>query len=752
MVDAIMSLLGTIIYPLFSIVFLLIDGIQDIFKAFAGTGTVYVSGIDSSATSGTQITGGNTGASNDTGIVYYMFQHKIVKDLLLSIMLLALFLIIIFTAMAFIKNAYSSKPKKWQEIVGNAFIGLANFIFIPVCCLLGVWLGNILLNAIDGATNVSGATSMSRQLFVSSAYNANGFRNEDHDLYELTKDEALAYVKTLVQSNGLENKIEVGTPPQDMDYRVYCADIVDKVYAQSVDIDIGSWGDVMDNYKLMSINYVILAGGGIFLITALVNISFGMVKRLFTLILLFIISPALCAMYPLDDGNAVKQWKGDFVKNTISAYGAVAGMNLFFSIMPLIQQIKLNNILDSIGLTSVLLSIAGLYMVKDFISMISGYVGGKDAYSEGSSLAKSVGSRVKAGAKKVGAFTMGTTKALVKMSGAMSEGGFGAGMRSIGGSALSGLNSGVKSVTGIDFASAGKEYKEAWDAGKKGVIERGAKKEDKELDKETFESAKFKEMQKRFAAGDGAKIPVHEYKKALEAYIDGGGTKEKFDEKLMGKRGSKDWHRDSVVAFREKERKYDKDEQNQSAQKSKFLEGREDDVVKSDPTRVVSKQAQIASDNLVLAQKGLQGFSLDGFKGAGGGGSNWEQLESVIKALQVGGHAREISHDGFSGSKAKGLHEAIDAWNEQVASVKKAQEALDSLPDSIKEAAEKIKTEAASFGASLQRFNESFDAFDPSFIEKAQKAFETGEELGTVLEEITDKVKKAKKKMKDKED
>ena len=43
-VDAILGAIGTILYPMFSIVFALIDGIQAIFQAFAGIGDVRLGG------------------------------------------------------------------------------------------------------------------------------------------------------------------------------------------------------------------------------------------------------------------------------------------------------------------------------------------------------------------------------------------------------------------------------------------------------------------------------------------------------------------------------------------------------------------------------------------------------------------------------------------------------------------------------------------------------------------------------------
>lgn len=147
-------------------------------------------------------------------------------------------------------------------------------------------------------------------------------------------------------------------------------------------------------------------------------LTFGMIKRLFMLVFLYVVSPVLCAMYPLDGGTAVGGWKKQFISNTISAYGAVAGMNLFFSIAPLIQNIELSSatmpgtsaeLVNSLGIISLLLTIAGLYVVKDFVSLINGYIGANDAMNDGKGLWSSVKDRVKgvrdkAGAKVSGAF------------------------------------------------------------------------------------------------------------------------------------------------------------------------------------------------------------------------------------------------------------------------------------------------------------------------------------------------------------
>ena len=413
MIDWVFGLIGTIFYPLFSVIFLFIDGIQNIFYAFAGIGNMSF-GADQNIGNAQGVTNGNSGAETDTGIVYYLFNNQIVKNLLISIMFLALFLIIIFTVMAFIKNVYAAKQKGWKEIVGNAIKGLANFIFIPVCCLLGVWLANILLQAINGATSNGGSKYMARKLFIACAYNANFFRNnitmvdqhmvdvvlgDNNDVHQLSQEDK-AYVQIQFNLNGRWKgsgvEVERG---QTMEYY---ADKVDQIYSTET-VFLGSHVEVGVCYSLWQINYLVLVVGGVFMLYVLCSLAFAMVRRLFILLTLFVISPGVCAMYPIDEGKAVQNWKGEFIKQVLSAYGAIAGVNIFFSLIPLIDNMHIGfggmEWLTGIALVDDLIQIfilvSGLLVVKELISLISGFVGGEDAYSKGASLMKSSTEAVK---------------------------------------------------------------------------------------------------------------------------------------------------------------------------------------------------------------------------------------------------------------------------------------------------------------------------------------------------------------------
>lgn len=426
MLDFIMGIIGTLLYPLFGIFFSIVDLMEGVFNAFAGVGHTFVVGEGPGGFFSGIIGAGNDGSANNTGIVYYFLQHNIVKNLLVSIMLLGLFLLIIFTAMAFIKNAYAAKQKTWQEIIGSALKGLANFIFIPVCCLLGVWLGNILLNAIDGATSYGGGSTMSRKMFAACAYNANIYRNSNGKV-----DGAVEKITKALTLYDLTEELD---PPEEGQSKEYYATYVDKMY--SIGSGIGGIGSqiplyshvsVGTFYNLYQINYLMLIIVGVFMISVLLSLAYAMVRRMFLILMMFVVSPALCAMYPLDDGNATNAYKKKFIEQVLSAYAAVAGMNIFLSLMPIIDTISITAT-STTGYTSdldiivqILILVSGLYVVKEFIGIIAGWIGSEDALGKGENLKKqttgAIGKTAKGaagafgkamGAKKAGGSFMGS--------------------------------------------------------------------------------------------------------------------------------------------------------------------------------------------------------------------------------------------------------------------------------------------------------------------------------------------------------
>ena len=155
-------------------------------------------------------------------------------------------------------------------------------------------------------------------------------------------------------------------------------------------------------YNLWGFNYFIAFAGVIAFVLILGNVVFGLIVRLIQLLALFFVFPPLVGIAPLDEGNAFKNWRKQFISDTLMAYGAIVAMNLFFLILPFLNTISFfggtGSVMSKNGgleildrLMNILIMLAGLTMVKNLIKLISGFIGASDAYSTGDETRKAVG-------------------------------------------------------------------------------------------------------------------------------------------------------------------------------------------------------------------------------------------------------------------------------------------------------------------------------------------------------------------------
>ncbi len=403
-INSVMYVVGMILWGLADIFFVLIDLIEELFRKFAGLDVVYTS----------------SGEAIEGDIVLYLLSSTIVQDIFFSIMILGFFLLIIFTIFAIVKNQYTDKPKPVSGIISNAFKGLLMYILVPAATVVCLTVGNIVLQAIDGATRTQTSGTASDMLFITAAYNANMLR--DGDLVD--QREELAY---LIDQGRLNNIMD------DLaEYGIYSS--ADAEFASSTTIENiatlidekfvageliankWSYSAVANYYQLIQLSYITVWVGGGFMIYALFMISWGLLNRIFKMVITYCMTPAFMAMYPLDEGKALKSWAGDFAKNASMAYVAVGVLNIFYSVLPFVRNINIYSTAAGV-ITNLwirlLITISGYLLVKNLISTISGWIGTGNAYDEGKSakdaiskpIKATVGGAVKGVAGATGAYT-----------------------------------------------------------------------------------------------------------------------------------------------------------------------------------------------------------------------------------------------------------------------------------------------------------------------------------------------------------
>ena len=141
-------------------------------------------------------------------------------------------------------------------------------------------------------------------------------------------------------------------------------------------------------YDLWQFDYVMAIIAIVALAVIYLNITSAMMKRAIELTMLMIVSPAVVAVTPLDGGGMQKRWRENYIKKTLSAYGAVVGVNLLYLILPVIRNINFFNIPIVDTIVQLLFTIVGLTCIKDFMKMMSELAGGEDAQSIGADVNK----------------------------------------------------------------------------------------------------------------------------------------------------------------------------------------------------------------------------------------------------------------------------------------------------------------------------------------------------------------------------
>ena len=379
-----------------------------------------------------------------------------------SLTIFALILLSLTTIVAIIKSHYNEDVGKTSpaKILYGAFKSILTFFIVPAAVVIGLQLSSLLLRTLDDITagttdsatieGIYGSGNRQRfapytsgyegdtfssyggydmfgigqpatnspisgQLFRAAAYNANRFRtggytldniNGDGPSYEAAADK-LEYVAYQVDYAFINN-LQLSSP---YDYNTLKenannsdgARIAHLEFAFDRSLDSFSKYDVAFvwvYYDLWNFNFIVGFAGAISAFGIMISIIIGLMMRLIKSAAMFLIYPPLLGLAPMDDFKAFKSWSNEFIKQILSAFGAIVGLNLLFLILPYVQQISFFDIglLDAI--VNCVFLITGLIMAKDFISMVAGFVGGGDVFSTGDGakgqVAKTMGTGIKA--------------------------------------------------------------------------------------------------------------------------------------------------------------------------------------------------------------------------------------------------------------------------------------------------------------------------------------------------------------------
>ena len=396
-VDPIVNLFTTLVNSLASIVitpiagilytlqigfFLLMDCIQMIFRRIAGLDVYYYAGEEQ---------------TGDPVLDFIM--DPTVLGVFFSVLIVAIILLFVTTFVAIVRSEITEKganPK--GPIFGRALRSILYFVMVPVVSILGIFMANVFLKTLDMATNPTEKDSLSAMVFQAAAYDGNRARN-NADLaaafaadFGLSGSMSQADIANAIDDAfgaGAERETNFPSNPYDQDYMFALTLTLQTtaMYAFST-YNYCCFPMVYYYYDLLfGYDYLIGFIGGFIACSILLSTCLGCIQRIFELTILFVISPPIIAMMPVDNGSKYNSWRGEFIKRVMALYGPIIGLNLAFMILTIIGNYSMFPDTAAYALFNRLVKmffmIVCLISIKEFSGMISGLIGSSDALAQG---------------------------------------------------------------------------------------------------------------------------------------------------------------------------------------------------------------------------------------------------------------------------------------------------------------------------------------------------------------------------------
>lgn len=135
-------------------------------------------------------------------------------------------------------------------------------------------------------------------------------------------------------------------------------------------------------FNMQEFNYLIAYMGGIIILFIIGLAALNLIERIIDLVFLYLVSPFVIAVSPLDEGNRLGIWKDLVISKLLSVAGMVVCFYIYFLCLPIIDQIFTADTFI-VRLGYVLFAIGGALAARKGGLLISNLVGHNTALIEG---------------------------------------------------------------------------------------------------------------------------------------------------------------------------------------------------------------------------------------------------------------------------------------------------------------------------------------------------------------------------------
>lgn len=278
------KLIYDLILSMYLVIIKIINWLSDIFDIFSGTRYMLIGSDKTRAY-----------------LLDYLIGQSTIQNAFLMITLVAAALGMLFTVYAVIKSISDMTldgKNPVGKVLGRALKAGFTFMLIPVMMIVALELGNIVVvktsNIITDSMGLGKGASAGTIIFLTTSLDAGKSGSSPGKFNDTLRKEYLDGKKKLT------NAYDVGRD--------------------------------FDSTKIDYVTGIIVS---IVMIFIMIGCILLFIRRIFEVVILYLVSPFFVATMPLDDGAMFHKWRDMFVAKLISGYGPVFTMKLYLALVPI---------------------------------------------------------------------------------------------------------------------------------------------------------------------------------------------------------------------------------------------------------------------------------------------------------------------------------------------------------------------------------------------------------------------------------
>jgi len=301
-VSVIWSMFSEWLLALLTVLCSLVDFVENIFNVFAGISPVEARG-------------------QQTYLLDAFFQMKEVSTAFVYITVMAVAISFIFTIYKTAKSISDmalDNKNPVSKVLADGMKAAVTFLLIPFLCIFLLQISSLVtsqaISAFDAAQG--GSTSMGTIIFLSAGLDADKATTSRRDVI-----------------TGEMGESDSGRNPS-------FTDDVRRPYLEGTK-DYRDLSTVKKDFHPANFNFVVGFACGVILLLVLAGAALIFIRRLFELLLLYLVSPFFVSTIPLDDGAMFAKWRELFVAKFFTGFGVIFSMRYYLMLVPSIAGSRL---------------------------------------------------------------------------------------------------------------------------------------------------------------------------------------------------------------------------------------------------------------------------------------------------------------------------------------------------------------------------------------------------------------------------